>query len=159
MNRRTILPMAVAALALALSIAIPAVSSPSPRPLSEAKMRVGTFRRTEILVAWHRSAVQDARIRDLIRRRDEAKAKGDTQLAQALEERGAAMQERAHRQLSGEETIPEILEALAPQMADAAREAGVSLIAETIAYHDAVAVEVVDVTETLTKRLAPAIKK
>jgi hypothetical protein len=154
MTRRTNVLLALATVAaVALSVAIPALSSSSA-----AKTRIGTFKRTEILVAWVRSATYVAPLRDLIRQQNEAKAKGDTQLVQSFEERGEAMQERAHRQLAGEETMPEILAALAPAMADVAKETGVAAIAETLLHYEADSIEVVDVTAALAKRLTPAEK-
>jgi hypothetical protein len=161
MTRRRLAPLVLLpalVLAAALGASTPALSSPSQEGSPAPKTRVGTFRRTDVLVAWHRSERFHAALGDLVRRRDEAQAKGDSSLVRSLEERGAAMQDRSHRQLAGQETIPEILEALAPSLAEVARETNVSAVAETLDYHDPATIEIVDVTDALVRRLPAAVR-
>ncbi len=70
---------------------------------------VGTVRRTELLIAYHRSARHAETLRSLIRRRDEAAQAGDADTVAALEHYGAAMQDVAHRQLAGKEPLYTVL--------------------------------------------------
>ena len=77
-----------------------------------------------------------------------AKTANDTQKAQDLQAWGGAQQELAHRQLEGEAPIANILEALAPQLPDLARKAGVALIAPDLPYTDR-SVQTVDMTDIL----------
>jgi hypothetical protein len=85
----------------------------------EATFRIGTFQRTELMVAFHRSKQHDDVLKELIRQRDEARAAGQDARAKELDAQGAAMQERAHRQLAGEAPITNILTHLKDAWPDA----------------------------------------
>lgn len=66
---------------------------------------VGVVRRTDLLVAFHRTSEKEAELRVLIRARDDARAAGDEQAVAAYEAYGEMMQDIAHRQLAGTEPL------------------------------------------------------
>lgn len=120
--------------------------------------RVGTFCTSDLVVAYYRSEAFDKRLQTLSAERDKAQAAGDEKKVAELESQGAAMQERAHKQLVGEAPITDILQHLAPSVPEVAKEAGVPVIAGQVIYRDP-SVRPVDVTELLVKKLKPARAK
>jgi len=120
-----------------------------------ASLRVGTFSRTDLVVAYYRSDVHDQWLKGLGEQRDKAKAAGNADEVQRIETLGGAAQELAHRQLAGEAALSNILESLQEKWPDIARESGVSVIVERPLYHDP-SVELVDITKLLVAKFAPA---
>lgn len=120
-----------------------------------ALFRIGTFQRADVMVAYHRSKQHDDVMKELIRKRDEARAAGDEARVKELEAQGAAMQERAHRQLAGEAPITNILAHLKEAWPAIAREAGVDAIVEATLFASE-NVETVDVTSLVVKQFPPA---
>jgi hypothetical protein len=111
-------------------------------------IRAGVFDKQAVVVAFYRSPqwaeVNKAKIAEL----DAAKKANDTVKVKTLQAWGTAHQELAHQQLTGEAPIGNILEALAPGLADIARRAGVNFIAADLAFADP-AVNAFDVTDFL----------
>src|ERR1039457_4440996 len=111
-------------------------------------IRVGTFHKQSVVVAFYRSPLwadaTKAKVADL----DAARKANDAGKVQDLEAWGSAHRERAHRQLSGDAPITNILEALSPGLPEIARRAVVKLIAPDLPFADPT-VEAVDVTDLL----------
>jgi hypothetical protein len=120
----------------------------------EKPARVGTVNRIELLIAYHRSVMREARIGQLIVDRDAARAQGNTELARSIEAEGAALQDLAHRQLAGRAPLTNITQALAAEIRAVAEEAGVDAIYEEGGYRGRGLR--VDLTEALVSRITPA---
>jgi hypothetical protein len=115
---------------------------------SAQTMRVGTFHKPSVVVAFYRSPLWADALKAKLAELDAARKANDAGKVQDLETWGAAHQELAHRQLSGEAPITNILEALSPGLPEIARRAGVKLIAPDLPFADAT-VQTVDVTDLL----------
>ena len=111
-------------------------------------VRVGTFHKPSIVVAFYRSPLWAETLKAKMAEMAAAKAANDTKKVQELDAWGNAQQERAHQQLAGEAPITNILEALAPGFPDIAKKARVTMIVADLPYADS-SVEKVDVTEML----------
>lgn len=111
-------------------------------------LRVGTFHKASIVVAFYRSPLWAETLKAKMAEMAAAKAANDTKKVQELDAWGNAQQERAHQQLAGEAPITNILEALAPGFPDIAKKARVTMIVADLPYADS-SVEKVDVTEML----------
>jgi len=109
-------------------------------PCVAQKVRVGTFDRASLLVAYYKNS------NPYFRKEMEALT--------GAEKKGAGFQELAHQQLSGEAPIDNILEALRPALAEVAHTARVDQIAGQIVYQG-VGVETVDITGALVERFNP----
>ncbi|MCC6659422.1 MAG: hypothetical protein IT437_00915 [Phycisphaerales bacterium] len=121
----------------------PGVGSPAaPGP----RLRVGTFDRQSLVVAYYRSWVARDHITELRAARDAAVQAGDAAKVRDLEKQGAALQDLAHEQLSGGAPIDNILgrtRALLPGIAAAAKVD--VIVAGRVVYP--LDTEAVDVTE------------
>jgi hypothetical protein len=117
-------------------------------------MAVGTFKTEELVVAYYKSAVFSEKLKALVAERDGAARKGDSRKVRELEEKGEALQERAHQQYAGEAPLTEILEVLRPGFPEVAKAAGVGAIVADFVWKDP-AFKTVDVTDRLVQRLAP----
>jgi hypothetical protein len=111
-------------------------------------VRVGTFHKPSIVVAFYRSPLWAVTLTDKKLEMEKAKALNDTKKVQELDAWGNAHQETAHQQLAGEAAITNILEALAPGLPEIAKKARVAMIVADLLYADS-SVEKVDVTEML----------
>ena len=147
------------AICLLAGLATPALSGAVPSPPAATKLRAGTFRRTEILVAYYRSAFWHKALTDKRAERDKAKANGDKPKAEQLEAWGAAAQHRAHRQLTGEVSLAAngLLDHLKKALPAVAAQAKIHLIVEQPLFNDD-AVETIDVTDLIVKHFPPAPK-
>lgn len=134
----------------ALSIASVAVTFAGEKP--SAKVRVGTFKRTELLVAFYRSAAWDKELRNMMAERDAAKARGDMEKVKEIEAKGRKSQEHAHKQLAGQASLDNILAHLKDALPAVAKEAGVEVIVEKPLFATERA-QLVDVTALLVKQL------
>ena len=121
-------------------------------------LHVGVFNRTDLLVAFYKSAAWDQYLQDLTKQRDEARAQGDEKRVKEIEEQGAKSQEHAHLQLAGKAPLDNIFEHISDKLPAVSRETGVSVIVEMPLYNTA-DVELVNVTEFLVKLLPPKSKK
>jgi hypothetical protein len=120
-----------------------------------AMTRVGVVDRTALLVAYYGSARHDRALRDLRARHAAAKAAGHEQLAQMLEAQGEAMQERAHRQLTGDADLGNVIRALGDHLAHVAAEQGLDQIVERGRMTPSSAARV-DVTTEVAAYFTPA---
>jgi hypothetical protein len=115
---------------------------------SAQTVRVGTFHKASIVVAFYRSPLWAESLKAKMAEMTAAKAANDTKKVQELDAWGNAHQETAHQQLAGEAPITNILEALAPGLPEIAKKARVAMIVLDLPYADS-SVEKVDVTEML----------
>ena len=111
-------------------------------------VRVGTFHKASIVVAFYRSPLWAENLKVKMAEMAAAKAANDTKKVQELDAWGNAHQETAHQQLAGEAAITNILEALAPGLPEIAKKARVSMIVADLPYADS-SVQSIDVTEML----------
>jgi len=111
-------------------------------------VRVGTFHKASIVVAFYRSPLWAESLKAKMAEMAVAKAANDTKKVQELDAWGNAHQETAHQQLAGEAPITNILEALAPGLPEIAKKARVAMIVADLPYADS-SVETVDVTDML----------
>ena len=111
-------------------------------------VRVGTFHKPSIVVAFYRSPMWSETMKAKIAEMEQARKVNDTKRAGELDTWGKTRQEIAHQQLTGEAPITNILEALAPSFPDIARQAQVSLVAADMPYSDPT-VQTVDITDLL----------
>ena len=109
-------------------------------------VRVGTILKPSVVVAFYRSPVWSGVVKAKMAEMQQAKAANDTKKVAELDEWGQAGQELAHRQLSGEAPITNILEALAPAFPEIARKADVAMVVADLPYADS-SVQTVDVTD------------
>lgn len=121
-------------------------------PVGAQTLRVGTFQKQAVVVAFYRSPVWAETMKGKLAERDAAKKANDNAKVQELETWGAGHQELAHHQLAGEAPITNIMEALAPAFPEIARRAGVNLIAPDLAFADPT-VQKVDITDLLLTHL------
>jgi hypothetical protein len=117
-------------------------------------VRVGTFQRSSLIMAFYRSAFWSAKLSELMAQRNQAATKGDLATIDQIEGRIRAMQELADKQLAGKEPIDNIYEQLKPMWAEIAREADVQLIVEEPLFL-APGTPLVDITSNLLKRFPP----
>jgi hypothetical protein len=118
-------------------------------------VRVGTFKRTEVVVAYYRSSIHDRFLQSLQADRDQAAAAGNQQRVKEIEAKGEAAQNLAHRQLAGEAALENILDHLRKEFPQIAAEAGVKILVEQPLYIDP-ALKTVDVTDLIIKRFGTA---
>jgi len=111
-------------------------------------VRVGTFHTPSVVVAFYGSPLWAQRLKEKRAESEAAKKAGDTKKVQELNDWGGASQELAHRQVSGEAPITNIVEALAPAFPQIAQKAQASIIVQDLPYA-AASVETVDVTDQL----------
>jgi hypothetical protein len=81
-------------------------------------VRIGTFDKRTIVVAFYRSPIWAEVLKEKLAARDAARKAGDTNKVRELESWGRNHQDVAHRQLEGEADISNIMEALAPAFQD-----------------------------------------
>ena len=119
-------------------------------------VKVGVYDSRAVAVAFAHSAQNRAVLEDLMRRRDEAKKSNATAEVGALEARGAALQERLHRQGFSTASIADILKPIEAQLPAIAQAAGVDVLMSKwdVAYR-AEGVEFVDVTSAMIAPFAP----
>lgn len=138
--------VALAAMSMA-SVAVTFAEDKAP-----AKVRVGVFKRTELLVAFYGSAAWGKELRNMLAERDAAKARGDMEKVKEIEAKGRKSQEHAHMQLAGKASLDNILAHLRDALPAVAKEANVEVIVEKPLFATERA-ELVDVTALLVKQL------
>ncbi len=115
-------------------------------------VRIGTFDRQSVVVAWYNSSQWNGMIKAKKAERDRASRSGDAKKAKELEGWGQDSQELAHKQLTGEAGIANITEALKPVLAEIARIQGLSVITADAAWAEQ-KVQTVDVTDAIVDGL------
>src|ERR1039457_2215554 len=109
----------LAAIALIAALAVAQASAQT--------VRVGTFHKAPIVVAFYRSPLWAETLKAKMAEMAAAKEANDTKKVQELDAWGNAPQETAHQQLAGEAPITNILEALAPAWPEIAKKARVAM--------------------------------
>jgi hypothetical protein len=127
---------------------------PAPVPQAEPPAAVGTYKLEDVVVAYYKSAVFAEKMKALHAEHADAKKRGDESKVRELEQRGEALQERAHQQYDGEAAIPEILDLIRPAFPEIAKAAGVGAIVEDFVWKDP-AFKTVDDTDRMVARLVP----
>jgi hypothetical protein len=115
--------------------------------LSAQTVRVGTFDKPSVVVAYYRSPIWAETLRSQRAELQAARQANDSRKVQKLEEWGGKSQELAHRQLAGKAPITNILEALGPAFPEIARKAQVTRVAADIPADGSV--QAVDVTDLI----------
>lgn len=110
---------------------------------------IGVVRRTDLLVAYHRSAAFDDLMHTLSARRDAAAAAGETETVAAVELYGAMMQEISHRQLAGDEPLYTVLLGVEDELRAIMASRGLSRVVEA-----GPGAEGVDITDELIAAIA-----
>ena len=121
----------------------------------EGPRRVGTFRRTDLLVAYYGSQTHDKLLRRWKADYKRAEKAGDKKTMARIEAEGSRLQDVAHRQLAGKASLTNIFAHLSGALPEVARQAEVYAIAEEGRRLSENA-EMVDVTEWLVKQFTPA---
>jgi len=117
-------------------------------PVSGQQLRVGVIHKPSLVVAFYNSQNWAQILKSMVAELDAANKAGDTRKAEELEKWGQEHQELAHKQLSGEAPIDNILEALAAGWPEIARKGNVAIVVVDLPYADK-SVETVDVTGQL----------
>jgi Skp family chaperone for outer membrane proteins len=136
-------------LLFSFGLAVPARAQFSP----ETKLSVGVFSRGYVVQAFYRSAAWNAKLQAMIDQRNKAVTDGDGAKLDAIDRELNTMQTLAQRQLSGEASLKNILDQLAPQWTEIAKEADVDVIVESPVFITPDA-GVTDVTRFIVKRLS-----
>jgi hypothetical protein len=123
-------------------------------PAAPTGVRVGTFHRGSLVMAFYRSAFWSEKLGALMEQRKKAGLDGDLATIDKIEGQIRAMQELAEKQLAGKEPIENILEQFKSMWAEIAREANVQLIVEEPLFL-APNTPVQDITPFLLKRFPP----
>jgi len=145
-------------LALAALLAIFCVATVPARPApatKESRIQVGVFNSKALVLACYRSPMFADQINDLRKQKADALAQKDQKRADELEKQGAAMQDLAHRQLTGAAPIDNILDALKSALPRVAADAGVQIIpssADVLLFRSE-DVRNVDLTDALVREL------
>jgi hypothetical protein len=120
-------------------------------------LRVGTFDKASVVVAFYNSPYWSAKINAVLADREKAKAAGDEQKVAELSKWGQDQQELAHRQLAGDAGIDNIVEMLRPALPAVAAKAHVGMIVFDVPWSDN-SVTTVDVTDLLLDELQASAK-
>ena len=126
----------------------------APAAAAPAGVRVGTFHRGSLVMAFYRSAFWSEKLGALMEQRKKAGLDGDLATIDKVESQIRAMQELAEKQLAGKEPIDNILEQFKPMWAEIARETNVQLIVEEPLFL-VPGTPLVDITPNLLKRFPP----
>jgi len=124
------------------------IAALSTAQLPAQTVRVGTFDKPSVVVAYYRSPAWSGTLKEKAAEMEAARKAGDTKKIAELASWGPASQDLAHRQLAGQAPITNILEALTPAFPAIAEKAQVTLIVPDLPYANS-AVQTVDVTDLL----------
>jgi hypothetical protein len=114
------------------------------KPDNPKTLRVGTYQADSLVVAYYKNSNPYFK-----KEMDALRAEP----AEVAQKKGAALQDRAHQQLTGA-PIANILDALRPDFPEIARAAHVDLIVSQIVYR-APGTDTVDITDLLVERFHP----
>lgn len=109
---------------------------------------VGVVRRTDLLVAFHRTPDKEAVLQALIRARDDARAAGDEKAVAAYEAFGEMMQDIAHRQLAGAEPLYTLIPGIEDELREVMDRHALARVVEA-----GPGIEGLDITDELTALL------
>ena len=138
---------------LLVGMGAPQMMGAPAAPVSTS-VRIGTFHRGSLVIAFYRSAFWSERLGVLMEQRKKAGLDGDHATIDKVEGQIRAMQELAEKQLAGKEPIDNILEQFKPMWAEIARETNVQLIVEEPLFL-VPGTPLVDITPNLLKRFPP----
>ena len=134
----------------------PWYTAPDCEHVPAAARRVGIAKRTEVLIAYYKSEPHGRWLDGLRAERDAARSAGDHARADALEAKGQASQDVAHRQLDRRDPLTNILDVIGPDLPAIAAAANLHAIYEEGAYEGPG--KKVDITERVTA-LLPVYEK
>jgi hypothetical protein len=137
---------------LVAALAIPAVPSAAGQTA-----KVGAFDRQSIVMAFYASPLWSAALKEKLAERDAAKAAGDQERVEELDKWGQAQQKLAHRQLTGDAPIENILRTMKPMLAAVAAQAQVTTVVPE-GHRVNKKVATVDVTGLLLDQLQASTK-
>lgn len=126
---------------------IPVVCTMLPVAAHAQTERLGTYKPQSIVVAFYRSPIWAATLKERIAARDSAKQSGNTARVRELEAWGADHQEIAHQQLAGSAPLTNILDALKPALDSIAKAERLRAIIPAPAKQTSA--ELVDITPAL----------
>jgi hypothetical protein len=149
---RNIVFVAVASVAVLFSLARADAPARAPR------LRIGTYDSRAVAVAYAGSDLMRQRLQQLMKDRDAARAAGDQQKVKQLEDQGAALQRKLHRQGFSDVPVDDLLENVKDSLPKVAKDANVAMIVRHVNFTDDAAVEVVDVTDRLVEQFNPSDK-
>ena len=151
--------------AMFLATAGPSRASSAPPPTTGtsapgARLRVGTYDTRAVALAYGRSEARGKDLADLHRQAEQAKRDKDDKRLAELKTQGERQQFLAHAQVFSNAPVGDIVrEKVGPDaLAKVAADAGVAEIVPSADWHDASAVEVVDVTDALVAHFKPDAK-
>jgi len=151
MTARTIF---LAFVALLVCQTISLAADPAAPATQPAKLRVGVYDSRAVAVAYVRSGAEGAKLKELTRQRDDAKAKGDAKLVQQIESQGQQLQTLRHLQGFSNAPIDDILAQIKDKLPQIAANAGVDVIVARTDYLSAGA-QTVDVTDSIVALFNP----
>ena len=123
-----------------------------PMVCAAQTVRVGTFDKQAIVVAFYRSPIWADVLKAKMAEMETAKKANDVRKIEELNAWGGKQQELAHQQVTGDAPITNILEALAPAFPAIAEKAQVTMIVPDLPYANGT-VQKVDVTDPLLEWL------
>ncbi len=119
---------------------------------AQTVVKVGTFDRTSIVVAFYDSPMWAALLKEKHAEQDKAKAAGDQKKVAELSKWGKTQQKLAHKQMAGNTPIDNILPTMKPMFAAVETQAHVTTIVPEGARIDK-KMATVDVTDMLMEQL------
>jgi hypothetical protein len=120
---------------------------------SLARVRIGVYDSRAIAVSSRDTFLKN-QTDNLIKERDQARARGDTKKISALEKRGANLQTLRHLQAFSNGPVDDIIAFIVDEMPAIAKNADVIAITSTTDFH-ADNVELVDITDEIVKAFHP----
>jgi len=126
----------------------------APKAADGAKVRLGVYDSRAIAVGARNSEAFRKSVGDLVRARDEARAKGDPKRVAELERRGQNLQTLRHLQAFSNGPVDDLLATVADRLPAIARDARVVAITAKPDWHGD-DVELVDVTDALVATFHP----
>jgi hypothetical protein len=149
-------PSAPAAAAAAAAAAAPPAPAPATTTTSPARVRIGVYDSRAVAVAFAPSGQNRHALQQLMNDAKRAEAAKDDKRLAELKAQGAARQRRMHLQGFSNAPVDDILAHVRDRLPDVARRAGVVAIVPAADFHDAAAVETVDVTDDLVALFEPS---
>ncbi len=123
----------------------------------QSAMTVGTFRRGDVVIAYYNSVVHAEYLKSIKQKHDEALAAGDQERADEIAGQASELQELAHRQLTQNAPLDNIMQRLKSQVESIRQENNVdSVVEESRASKNQ---KTVDVTDQILARLKSARKR
>ena len=127
------------------------------KPVSQPKLRIGTYKSYILALAYYRSDVFQKQMADLSVQIEQAKADGKDELLKRLKIKSSILQQQVRGQLSGRAPIDNVLAHMKDALPKVAQDSGVEAISNKVNYHSP-DVELVDITDVLVGQLNPSDK-